>query len=83
MTNQRNSVSVSRASHVHHVPQIGFAPDGPVVSTTVVNTSPTSAALSARRSARSSRSQRYTMRHHERHQPEGEVRAMNAAGTCR
>ena len=56
--NQRKSVSVRRASHVHQVPQIGLPQIGPVMSTTVVNSRPTSAELSAKRSSRSSLSHR-------------------------
>jgi len=58
MMNQRKSVAVSRASHVHHAPQIVFPQIGPVASTTVVKQSPTSAELSATRSSFSSLSQR-------------------------
>ena len=38
--NQRKSVDVNRASHVHHAPQIVLPHKGPVSSTTVVNTRP-------------------------------------------
>ena len=72
MMNQRNSVDVSRASHVHHAPQIVFPQSGPVMSTTVVNTSPTSAALSATRSSFSSLSHRYSDAR-DRHQHERDV----------
>ena len=53
-----NRVSVSRASQVHHVPQIGLAQMGPVVSMTALNTTPTSAEAAAKRSSRGSLSQR-------------------------
>src|SRR5947208_6266933 len=57
---KRNRVDVSRASQVHHVPQIGFPQMGPVVSTMVANTVPTSADASANRSNRGSRSEEHT-----------------------
>ena len=46
----RKRVRVSRASQVHHVPQIGFAQIGPVVSITKENAVPTSALAAAKRS---------------------------------
>ena len=79
--NQRKRVSVSLASQVHHVPQIGFPQIGPVVSTTVVNSSPTSADASATRSARGSRSQRYTTEVTAT-TPKA-MYALSAAGRCR
>jgi len=47
---KRNSVRVSRASQVHHTPQIGRAQMGPVVSITMANAVPTSADAAANRS---------------------------------
>ena len=55
---KRNSVSVSRASQVHQVPQIGLAQIGPVVSMTALKATPTSAEAAANRSSRGSCSQR-------------------------
>ena len=46
--NQRKSVDVSRASQAHHAPQMVLPQSGPVTSTTVVNTRPTSAAVFVR-----------------------------------
>ena len=57
----RNSVRVSRPSHVHHAPQMGLAQIGPVVSITPQNTVATSALAAAKRSSRRSRSHRYRM----------------------
>ena len=45
------SVEVSRMSHVHQMPQTGRAQIGPVTSTTVQKTTPTSAVTSATISA--------------------------------
>ena len=42
---------VRRGSHVHHTPHTGRAQRGPVTSTSVQKSTPTSAAASARRSA--------------------------------
>src|SRR5580704_8517309 len=42
--NHRMNVEVSRASQVHQIPQTGCAQMGPLTRTTVVKTSPTSAA---------------------------------------
>ena len=47
---QRMMVIVSRGSHVHQAPQIGRAQSGPVSSTSVQNTIPTSADALAMRS---------------------------------
>ena len=47
-------MEVSRASQVHHVPQIGFPQMGPVVSTIVAKAVPTSADASANESSRAS-----------------------------
>jgi len=47
-----------RGSHAHHVPQAMRPHSGPVISTTVVKITPSSAAATEMASSRSSRSQR-------------------------
>ena len=42
-SSHRMKVDVSRASHVHQIPQAGFAHKGPVTSTQQQKTKPTSA----------------------------------------
>src|SRR6476661_3840877 len=44
---QSTRVEVRRTSHVHQMPQTGRAHSGPVTSTTVQKTTPTSAVVSA------------------------------------
>src|SRR5437667_4329749 len=80
-TNQSTNVEVSRASQVHQIPQTGCAQIGPVTSTTVVNTNPTSAAETASQSQRSARRQTY-MRF-ARKQMKNVVSPVQALDTCR
>src|SRR5579862_531184 len=55
------SVEVSRASQVHQIPHTGCAQIGPVISTTVLNAMPTSAADTASQSHFGLRAPRYAM----------------------
>src|SRR5450432_870790 len=50
---QSTSVEVRRTSQVHQIPHTGRAHSGPVTSTTVQNTTPTSAVTTASASVRS------------------------------
>src|SRR5712691_7365711 len=58
-SSQSTNVEVNRASQVHQMPHTGRAQMGPVTKTTVLNTTPTSAAETPSQSQRISRLKRY------------------------
>src|SRR5262245_18487618 len=73
---------VSRASHVHHVPQVGFPQIDPETIVMARNSTPTSAEAWATRSTASDRVARYAI-DASRRTPKARYSPMMALGTCR